>query len=110
MEIPPEHPVASVIGFLKGEERIVVARLCGKERSFTSGHFWADVTPSLRSGVNLSESEIHPLADLVGRRLANIQDRLAFWMLHLDLVTHSVPPFVCWRRGLWPSATSASSA
>ena len=39
--IPPKHPVASVIGFLKGKSAIAVARLCGKERDFTGEHFWA---------------------------------------------------------------------
>ena len=32
--IPPKHPVASVIGFLKGKSAIAMARLCGKERNF----------------------------------------------------------------------------
>ena len=32
--IPPKHPVASVIGFLKGKSAIAIARLCGKERNF----------------------------------------------------------------------------
>ena len=39
VEIPPKHPVASVIGFLKGKSAIAVARLCGKERNFTGEHF-----------------------------------------------------------------------
>ena len=39
--IPPKHPVASVIGFLKGKSAIAIARLCGKERNFTGEHFWA---------------------------------------------------------------------
>ena len=39
--IPPKHPVASVIGFLKGKSAIAVARLCGKERNFTGEHLWA---------------------------------------------------------------------
>ena len=33
--IPPKHPVASVIGFLKGKSAIAMAKLCGKERNFT---------------------------------------------------------------------------
>src|SRR5487761_472958 len=37
----PKHPVASVIGFLKGKSAIAVARLSGKERNFTGEHFWA---------------------------------------------------------------------
>jgi len=40
--IPPQHPVASVIGFLKGKSSIAIARqLCGRERNFTGEHFWA---------------------------------------------------------------------
>jgi len=39
--IPPKHPVASVIAFLKGKSAIAMARLCGKERNFTGGHFRA---------------------------------------------------------------------
>jgi putative transposase len=39
--IPPKHPVAAVIGFLKGKSAIAIARLCGKERTFTGEHFWA---------------------------------------------------------------------
>ncbi|HLI30848.1 MAG TPA: IS200/IS605 family transposase [Terriglobia bacterium] len=39
--VPPKHPVASVIGFLKRKSAIAVARLSGKERNFTGEHFWA---------------------------------------------------------------------
>ena len=39
--IPPKHPVASVIGFLKGKSAIAIARLRGKERNFSGEHFWA---------------------------------------------------------------------
>jgi putative transposase len=39
--IPPKHPVASVIEFLKGKSAIAIARLNGKERNFTGEHFWA---------------------------------------------------------------------
>ena len=39
--IPPKHPVASVIGFLKGKSAIAVARLNGRERNFTGEHLWA---------------------------------------------------------------------
>src|SRR5689334_12744598 len=39
--IPPKHPVASVIGFLKGKSAIAIARLRGKERNFSNEHFWA---------------------------------------------------------------------
>ena len=37
----PKHPVASVIGFLKGKSAIALARLSGKERNFSGEHFWA---------------------------------------------------------------------
>ena len=36
---PPKHPVASVIGFLKGKSAIAIARMCGKERNFSGEHF-----------------------------------------------------------------------
>src|SRR5438132_5290884 len=39
--IPPKHPVASVIGFLKGKSAIAMARLSGKQRNFAGEHFWA---------------------------------------------------------------------
>jgi putative transposase len=39
--IPSKHPVASVIGFLKGKSAIAMARLCGRERDFTGEHFSA---------------------------------------------------------------------
>ena len=39
--IPPKHPVASVIGFLKGKSAIAVARLCGREQNFRGEHLWA---------------------------------------------------------------------
>ena len=38
---PRKHPVASVIGFLKGKSAIAIARMCGKERNFSGEHFWA---------------------------------------------------------------------
>jgi putative transposase len=37
--IPPKHPVASVIGFLKGKSAVAIARLYGKERNFSGGAF-----------------------------------------------------------------------
>jgi putative transposase len=40
--IPPKHPVASVVGFLKGKSAIAVAReFGGKDRNFTEEHLWA---------------------------------------------------------------------
>ena len=35
--IPPKHPLASVIGFLKGKSAIAIARLCGKEHATSPG-------------------------------------------------------------------------
>jgi REP-associated tyrosine transposase len=54
--IPPKHPVASVIGFLKGKSAIAIARLHGKERNFTGEHFWARGYAAPRSGLNWSRS------------------------------------------------------
>ena len=55
--IPPKHPVASVIEFLKGKSAIAIARLCGKERNFTGEHLWGPVvTLFLRSALNWSKS------------------------------------------------------
>ncbi len=39
--IPPRHPVASVIGFLKGKIAIAIARPCGEEQHCAGEHFWA---------------------------------------------------------------------
>jgi putative transposase len=39
--IPPKHPVASAIGFLKGKSAIAIARLGGQEKNFSGEHFWA---------------------------------------------------------------------
>jgi putative transposase len=40
--IPPKYAVASVIGFLKGQSALAIARqLSGRERNFTGEHFWA---------------------------------------------------------------------
>jgi putative transposase len=36
--IPPKHPAASVIGYLKGQSAIAIARLCGKERNSSGEH------------------------------------------------------------------------
>src|SRR5262249_49244521 len=42
IEMPPKYAVASVIGFLKGESAIAIARqLSGRERHCTGEHFWA---------------------------------------------------------------------
>jgi putative transposase len=41
IEIPPKHPVASIIGFLKGKTAIAVARSQGKQRNFNGENFWA---------------------------------------------------------------------
>ena len=42
IEIPPQHAGASVLGFLKGQSAIAIARpLSGRERNGTGEHFWA---------------------------------------------------------------------
>ena len=61
--IPPKHPVASVIGFLKGKSAIAMARLCGKERNFTGEHFWARGYAVSTVGFELEQVRtIHPRA------------------------------------------------
>ena len=40
-EIPPKHPVSSIVGFLKGKSAIAVARSQGKQRNFNGENFWA---------------------------------------------------------------------
>ena len=54
--IPPKHPVASVIGFLKGKSAIAIARLYGKERNFTGEHSGLAVMPYPPWGSNWSRS------------------------------------------------------
>jgi putative transposase len=42
IEIPPQHAVASIIGFLKGKSAVAIAReFGGKRKNFTGEHFWA---------------------------------------------------------------------
>jgi putative transposase len=42
IESPPKPSVASVIGLLKGNSAIAIARqFSGRERNFTGEHFWA---------------------------------------------------------------------
>jgi putative transposase len=41
IEIPPKHPVSSIVGFLKGKSAIAVARSFGKLRNFNGENFWA---------------------------------------------------------------------
>ena len=53
--IPPKHPVASVIGFLKGKSAIAIARLCGKERNSSGEHFWARGYAVSTVGVELEQ-------------------------------------------------------
>ena len=61
--IPPKHPVASVIGFLKGKSAIAIARLCGKERNFTGEHFWARGYAVSTVGFELEQVRtLHPRA------------------------------------------------
>ena len=57
--IPPKHPVASEIGFLKGKSAIAIARLCGKERNFTGEHFWARGYAVSTVGFELEQVRTH---------------------------------------------------
>ena len=42
LSIPPKYSVAAIVGHLKGESAIHIARTYrGKERNFTGEHFWA---------------------------------------------------------------------
>lgn len=41
IEIPPKHPVSSIVGFLKGKSAIAIARSLGKQRNFNGENFWA---------------------------------------------------------------------
>ena len=54
--IPPQHPVASVIGFLKGKSAIAVARLSGKERNLQAGISGLAVTQYRPWGSNWNRS------------------------------------------------------
>ena len=61
--IPPKHPVASVIGFLKGKSAIAIARLSGKERNFYGRAFLGSrlrrIDRRVRTGTG---PNIHPRA------------------------------------------------
>ena len=65
--IPPKHPVASVIGFLKGKSAIAIARLSGKERNFSGetllGSRLRGVHGRVRTGAS---TPIHPRAGCRG--------------------------------------------
>jgi putative transposase len=41
MAIPPQHSLASGIGFHQGKSAIAMARLHGKDRNFSGEPFWA---------------------------------------------------------------------
>ena len=60
IEIPPKHPVASVIGFLKGKSAIAIARLCGKEPTLQASISGLAAMPCPRLGLSWSKSPIHP--------------------------------------------------
>src|ERR1700716_3860120 len=61
--IPPKHPVASVIGFLKGKSAIAIARLSGKERNFTGRALLGSRLRSIDRRVRTGTSpNIHPRA------------------------------------------------
>jgi Transposase and inactivated derivatives len=68
--IPPKHPVASVIGFLKGKSAIAIARLCGKERNSSGEHFWARGYAVSTVGFELEQAREYIRAqDAAGKRL-----------------------------------------
>ena len=79
--IPPKHPVASVIGFLKGKSAIAIARLCGKERNFSGEHFWAPRLRGVHGRVRIAAGPpIHPRAGSRGwsqRSILNCELRRA---------------------------------
>ena len=59
--IPPQHPVASVIGFLKGKSAIAIARMCGKERKFHGRAFLGPWIRRIHRRVRVGASPpIHP--------------------------------------------------
>ena len=64
--IPPKHPVASVIGFLKGKSAIAIARLSGKERNFSGEHFWAPRLRGVHMGFEPEQVPIRPRAGCLG--------------------------------------------
>jgi putative transposase len=41
LEIPPKYAVSSIIGFMKGESAIAIAKMSGKQRNFNGENFWA---------------------------------------------------------------------
>src|SRR5213076_2072892 len=56
MAIPPKHPVASVIGFLKGKSAIAIARLHGKRETLRANISGPAGMPYRPSGSNWSRS------------------------------------------------------
>ena len=42
IEIPPKYSVAQLVGYMKGESAIHIARTFeGRQKNFTGQHFWA---------------------------------------------------------------------
>jgi REP element-mobilizing transposase RayT len=61
--IPPKHPVASVIGLLKGKSAIPIARLSGKERNFSGEQLLGPWLRGVHNRVRTrAGSPIHPRA------------------------------------------------
>ena len=77
--IPPKHPVASVIGFLKGKSAIALARLSGNERNFAGEHFWARDYAVSTVGFELEQADNSELTNKArnARRLARLSQDLA---------------------------------
>jgi putative transposase len=74
--LPPKHPVASVIGFLKGKSAIAIARMCGKERNFSGEHFWARGYAVSTVGFELEQvRQIHPRARTRGWQPRTVLNR-----------------------------------
>ena len=83
LESPPQHAVASVIGFLKGKSAIAMARqFHGRERNFTGEHFWARGYAVATVGVELEQVRAYirdqQSADEEGRLERNCQRQHAW--------------------------------
>ena len=76
--IPPKHPVASVIGFLKGKSAIAMARLCGKNETSPANTSGPAVMQYQPSGSNWTRRTIlnQPMKARIARRLNPETNRL----------------------------------
>jgi putative transposase len=77
IEIPPKHAGASVIGFLKGQRAIAIARqFRGRERNLTGAHFWARGDAVSTVGFALE----HVRAYIREQEQADDQGRFSSWL------------------------------